>query len=323
MAFSIPAPLVEPTVRGLLGAIDVDGGPTEEQLQVLIAVVHHLWGRDDLDVGAIGGLGPDEVAGALQDAVVRRRFHELLVTLESCRHPLTDGQVSSVEAYAAALGVHERDLAIYRTLVDEGAQRAAADFQRFFQDMVVPRSEATLRELPIVADAPEPELVARLEAFADLPAGSLGQAFLAFYERNGLELPGVRASGVNHLYVSHDMIHVLAGIEPTGPGEIGLGAFQMAMDDNPVNTFAFLSPLALHESGLSSIDNIEVVEGTLTRPGAIELMAASLARGARCTADFASADHFALAGLPIEEVRLQFGVTPPDDPADGHHHWAA
>jgi ubiquinone biosynthesis protein Coq4 len=323
MAFSIPEPLVEPTVRGLVGAIDVDGGPTDEQLQVLAAVVHHLWGRDDLDVATLGGLGPDDVAGALDDAVVRRRFHELLVTLESCRHPLTDAQVSSVEAYAAALGVHERDLAIYRTLIDEGAQRAAADFQRFFQDMVVPRSEASLRELPIVTDAPEPELVAQLESLAGMPDGSLGQAFLSFYERNGLELPGTRASGVNHLYVGHDMIHVLAGIEPTGPGEIGLGAFQMGMDDNPVNTFAFLSPLALHESGLSSIDNIEVAEGTLSRPGAIELMAASLTRGARCTADFASVDHFALAHLPLEEVRARFGVTPPVDAADGHHHWPA
>jgi len=321
MAFTVPEPLIEPVVRGLLGAIDVDGGAMDEQTLVLAAIVHHLWGRNDLDLTTLGGLTPQELARSLDDAMTRRRFHELLVTLESCRHPLTDAQVSSVESYAAALDVHERDLAIYRTLINEGTQKAAADFERFFDDMLIARSERSLQGKPIVTNEPEPELVAQLETFADLPEGSLGQAFLSFYERNGLDLPGSRASNVNHLYVGHDMIHVLSGIEPTGPGEIGPGAFQMAMDDNPVNAFALLSPLALHESGLSSIDNIEVVDSTLLRPGAIDLMVASMARGAKCTSDFATVDHFAIAHEPIEEIRHRFGVVPPEHPDDGYHFW--
>ena len=42
-----------------------------------------------------------------------------------------------------------------------------------------------------------------------------------------------------------------AGIEPTGPGEIALSAFQMAMDDNAVNRGALLASLVVHEAGFA------------------------------------------------------------------------
>ena len=64
---------------------------------------------------------------------------------------------------------------------------------------------------------------------------------------------------------------------------------------------------------------IESTAGTLARPYAAELLAKSLARGAATTGDFAFVDHFALAPLPLADVRARFGVRPPDNPADGHH----
>jgi hypothetical protein len=56
MAVVVESAMVEPVTRGLLGSIDVDGGPTDEQLAVLHAVVSHLWGRADLDFGALAPL---------------------------------------------------------------------------------------------------------------------------------------------------------------------------------------------------------------------------------------------------------------------------
>jgi hypothetical protein len=288
---------------------------------VLAAVVGPVWGRDDLDLKTIGGLGPDELAARVTDPVARRRFYEILVTLEMCRHPLEEDQVASVESYAAAIGLAPRDLEIFRDLIDEGAKRAAADFSRYFDDMILARSEPRFKGMPIQKEAPEPEIVRALEAFADLPDDSLGRGFLSFYERNNLELPGVNASTVNHLYVAHDFIHVISGIEPTGPGEIGLGAFQMAMDDNPVNAFAFLAPIIVHETGISGVDVIEVTDGTLARPGAIDLLGESFARGSAVTGDFSFIDHFAIAAQPLEQIRDQYGVRPPASTTDGWHVW--
>ena len=50
MTLLVSAELVEPVTSALLGAIDVDGGATDEQLAVLQAIVTHLWERGDLDV---------------------------------------------------------------------------------------------------------------------------------------------------------------------------------------------------------------------------------------------------------------------------------
>ncbi|MFA5885840.1 MAG: hypothetical protein WDA60_18460 [Acidimicrobiia bacterium] len=315
----LPPDLVEPVVRGLVGSVDVDGAPTDEQLAVLRAVTVHLWERPDLDPAVVVPLGPDETAAALTDAGTRRRFHEVMFAIEMCRHPMTRTQVDRVEAYAAALGVGGADLVMFRDLVERGAARAAADFSRFFDDMIPARSEPSLRSMTDHEPAPDPALVARLDALHELPEGSLGWSFVEFYRRNGITLPGVEGSPLDPLYVAHDMIHVIAGFAPTGEAEIALGGFQVAMDDNPTNSFAFLSPLIVHEAGFAGIDTVEKTAGTLARPYAAELLGRSLARGAATTGDFAFVDHFALAPLPLAAVRARFGVRPPADPDDGHH----
>lgn len=316
----VPADLVEPVVRGLVGAADVDGGPTREQLDVLRAISTHLWERPDLDPGAVVPAGPEETAAAVADTATRRRFHEILFTLEACRHPLVEAQIDRAEAYAAALGFAGPDVSLFRTAIGEGADRAAADFARFLAASVQARHEPGLTaQAP--PDAAEPELAARVAAFADLPDGTLGRAYLEFYARHGLSLPGAAPSAMNHFFVSHDMTHVIAGIEPTAAGEIALSAFQMAVDDNPVNTGALLCSLVVHEAGLGASPTFGSEERILAEPGAARLLGEELARGAACTGDFSLADHFALAPLPIAEVRARFGVGPPPDPHDGHHHW--
>jgi len=315
----VPPDLVEPVVRGLLGAADVDGGPTAGQVAVLRAVSVHLWERPDLDPSEVVPLGPAETAAALDDAETRRRFHEVMFAIEMCRHPMTTTQVSRVEEYAAALDLGGADVVMFRDLVDQGVARAAADFARFFDDMIPARSEPSLRAMTEHEPAPDPELVARLEALHDLPKGSLGWTFVEFYRKAGIALPGSEGSALDPLYVAHDMIHVITGIAPTGEGEIALGGFQVAMNDTPANAFAFLSPLIVHEAGFAGIDTVEKTAGTLARPYAAELLGRSMARGAATTGDFAFVDHFDLAPLPLAEVRARYGVSPPADPNDGHH----
>jgi len=315
----VPADLVPAVLGGLVGACDVDGGPTPEQHAVLGALATHLWDRPDLDPATCARLGPDATAAALPDPAVRARFHELLFTVEMCRHPVTPTQVERVEAYAAALELAGPDLGLFRTLVAEGAARAAADFERFFAEMIPARSEPSLRDMTTRPAAPDPALVARLRALHDLPGGTVGWSLVELYRRAGLALPGSEGSVLDPLYVAHDFVHVISGIAPTGEGEIALGGFQVAMADTPANAFAFLSPLIVHEAGFSGVDTIDATAGTLGRPYAAELLAAELARGGRTTGDFAFVDHFALADRPLAAVRADFGVDRPTDPDDGHH----
>ena len=310
---------VETVVRGLVGVIDVDGGPSDEQLAVLRAIVVHLFERDDLDLTSIIPLGPEATAGQLTGPAARRRFAELTFTLETCRHPLTDAQVSSCERYAAALGSSPEQVRVLRTAIDEGVAHAAADFDRFFSGMVAARSEPRFRSRNLEPPHLDPELVETVSNFHQLPEGTLGWCLADFYATHGFAVPGSEITPNTYLYFDHDNIHVISGIAPTGAGEIALGGFQMCMDDTPASTFAFFSPLVLHETGITAIDDIVAKGSTLDRPYAAELLGSEMARGSRTTADFAWVDHLELAPLPLEDVRARFGVEPPSRPDDGHH----
>ena len=224
MPFRVPDAAVDDMIRALVGAIDVDGGPTDEQAVVLRAISAHLWGRPGLDPTAIDPHDPRAAAAVLADPLLRRRFHEIVIALEVCRHPLTETQVGRVEAYCTAMDLHGPDLGMLRDLVSRGTERAAADFHRFLDANLAERVEPTLDG--VAPTEPEPELAGRLRAFADLGAGTLGRAYLDFYERHRLSIPGEQGSDMNHFFVSHDMTHVIAGIEPTGAGEVALSAFQ-------------------------------------------------------------------------------------------------
>ncbi|MEY4008131.1 MAG: hypothetical protein RLZZ467_1198 [Gemmatimonadota bacterium] len=307
---------------GLLGGIDVDGGPTPEQRTVFDALARHSLGLSDADLAGLTPIDAATLAERLPDPAVRRRFHHLHVALETCRHPQTPAQVRAVEEYADALGTSSADRSILRALVDEGAERAAADYRRYVADALPRRSEPGLRTADLDPDAPEPELTSRLAAFADLDEGSLGRAYLAFYERNHLDLPGAERPLIDHFYVAHDMTHVIAGMGTTAAAEIALSAFMVGMDGNDVNFSALVCSLMIHEAGVgvpTSIAHAE--ENTLASPAAADLLARELRRGSECTGDFSLVDHFALAPLPLAEVRARFGVRPPDDPDDGHHVW--
>ena len=67
---------------------------------MLRAVVTHLWQRPDLDLDALTPLSPDDTAALVTDENARRRFKELMVTLELCRHPESPAQIARVEEYA-------------------------------------------------------------------------------------------------------------------------------------------------------------------------------------------------------------------------------
>jgi hypothetical protein len=232
MARIIDEAHVEPTVRALLGAIDAGDGGTDEQRTVLRAVVERYWQRPDLDLDTLVPLDPAATATAIPDQTMRGRVRELMAALELCRHPLTSEQVALVDAYAAALGEDGPGLLLARDLSSTTMAETAADFARSRDAAFVEWSERSLLEqygagsLP----APDPELRDRLLAFRDLPEGTLGREYVEFYRRHGFELPG---EGVDTpaFFVAHDMTHVIAGYGPTGPEEVALSAFILAMND--------------------------------------------------------------------------------------------
>ena len=322
MSLLLPPALVEPFAGGLMAGIDVDGGPTAAQLGVLRAVVSTVWKRPDLELMTLRRVGPEELADVLVDPDHRNAFHELHLTLETCRHPITDGQVELVQTYADALGVDGEDLAIFRDLVQEGVDSAAADYRRFLDYNLDERSEPTLIGQTPDADLHEAALAAKLEAFAEYGPGTLGRAFLTFYERFGLTLPGIESSTHHHFFVAHDMTHTIAGLSTSVAAEVALSGFQFAMNNNRINRAALLASLVAHEAGFAHPEHLSKADDSvLSDPRNAQLLARELRRGSTCTGDFSLIDHFEVAPLPIADVRAEFGVRPPENPSDADHWW--
>jgi hypothetical protein len=301
---------VEPVIRAMVGAATVEEGPTAEQLAVIGALARTYFGVD-VDPATIAPLGPDAVAASFGDPAQRRRVRELLVLVELCRHPASAAQVERVDEYAAALGESGPGLQLARDLVTGGVATASADFMRFLGDVTGPLLEPQLAEKYGVAlEQPDPALVARLRSFADLPDGTLGRAYLAFYAQYGFDIPGEDLS-TPAVFVSHDMCHVIGGYEPIGVEEIALGAMQLAITDSDAHWMQFMGNLGVHEAGyLDGGGKLVPKEGTLGRPGAVETVAHAFWRGAQTTTDFTTVDHLALADQPLEDVRASFGIPP-------------
>jgi len=313
MARVIDDELVEPVVRTLLGVIDVEDGATHEQLLVLRALVHGLWERPDLDLDALEPFAPDQAAYAVTDEDQRNRLRELIVLLELCRHPASEEQVQRADEYAAALHQTGPGLHLARTLVRKGADAAMADYMRFYEEPAASILEPSLSDEYGTGDldAPDPVLGERLRAMQDLPEGTLGWAYVDFYRRHGFTLPGDDVS-MPAVMVAHDMCHVIAGYEPVAEGEIALGAMQLALADTQAHWVGFLGNLAVHEAAIINKEGFVGKTATLERPGAAEYMVKAMVRGSQCTGDFTTADHLALAALPLADVRAQFGIPPLD-----------
>jgi ubiquinone biosynthesis protein Coq4 len=309
VSISIEAQEVQPLVAGLLGGIDVDGGPTDEQLTVLGSIVSDLWQRSDLDLGDVAPLGPGGAAAALVRPEARLRFCEMLMTLELCRHPQSKHQVESVEAYVSTLGISGIEIQTTREALEVGADQASTDLERFYGEVLPEISEVTLRDRYLHLAEPDHQLGERLRSLHDLPEGTLGHAYIEFYRRNNLTLPGDDIHLPAH-YVNHDMNHVITGYEPTAPGEIARSGFLMAANESRRNWLEFLMTMSIHETGVLNHGNIRAKVATLDREGVPELFGEGLERGSRCTTDLSQVDHLAIAERPLDQVREQFNVVP-------------
>lgn len=309
MGIAIEANEIEPVVAGLVGGIEIDGGPTDEQLTVLRAIVTDLWNRSDLDLGEMTPLSPERTAAVLVRHEARLRFCEILMTLELCRHPQSTLQVARVEEYVAALGIGGIEIETTREALEQGAEQTSADLERTYGEVLPEISEATLRDEYIRLSEPDHALAERLRSLHDLPEGTLGHAYIEFYRRNGFTLPGDDIHLPAH-YVNHDMNHVITGYEPTAPGEIARSGFLMTANASRRNWLEFLMTMSIHETGVLNHGDIRAKVATLDRSGVPEMFGEGLRRGARCTVDLSQIDHLAIAEHPLDEIRDQFNVIP-------------
>lgn len=305
--------LARAMIGGMLGVAQVADGPTDEQRRVIRALSAGLW---SIDPSSLDPLEPAELRALLGTSGLRRRFVQTAIIVQFCRHPNTPAQEARLEEYAVSLDIDGPELRALHDWAHEDAQHATADYVRNYDRFLPELSEPR----PFTVD--DDDVLPEVRALAELPADSLGRALLDFYERNRLTPPGPNTPAPAY-YVSHDLNHVIAGYETSGPEEIALGAFKLAMHDSEANWMAFMTNLLIHEAGLLKHGKVageqfvpyggEIYpdadgEGALHLANAPEILAEAIRRGSASTSDVTEIDHLAIAHRPLAEIRAEHGI---------------
>ncbi len=326
-------------VSGLKDLIDCGDNGTEEQINVLKAIALGIFKIPIEAYNNLESINQQQLAKVVVEPFLRRRYIQLAVMLELCRHPKSHQQLSKLESSAEELGLSGNALTVCRKMIDMSALGATTDYIRRYKQYFLALQEQHGPEAFNHEGGRQYDesFFQTLDSFSIMSPGSLGREFFNFYERNGMHLPS-RTSINPGYYVCHDMNHVIAGYEPTGIGEICLGAFKLSMNDCDANWMASMTNFLIHEAGVfkpgksaqyeplgvdgDPFDGLNGKQGVMTLKGAPEMLADALERGTKCNNDFSTMDHIEMATVPLKEVREKYNVVPPlMSVADASIHW--
>lgn len=303
----------EDQARTWLGALiriaNTDGGPTGEQRRILDALAVGFFRIEGIE--GIDPLEEEAVLAVVQDAAARHRLLQLMVVLELCRHPGNAATAAAVERFARWAEVDEPMLLVARDAIDDARQFVLADYKRFTDHGESPPPE--------LVGTPPAQVPNKLRELARCAPGTVGWTILDFYEQYGFDLPGSvpgppgydAAEHVN-IMVKHDFSHVLAGYTPNnGVEELALNMMLVRASEDGYHHFCnLMGSLSLHETGIFESSMEVAKSSSLSRPGASEVFAEALRRGAECPVDFWDIDHFSIADEPLEEARAKLGIPP-------------
>jgi len=244
--------------------------------------------------------------------------------------PIPPDVAQRVAACAEALGIDDDFVGVARKYAKGALGLAWNDLRRsgFTERWEGDASRMEPLHTKAASDDPfdegiaDPELAARWEAFAELPAGTLGRKIWEMYRLRGFRLVGTQGAGSAAL-AQHDFVHVLADYGTTMEGELEVFALAGRADPDPKG-FAWLATMiGLFETGHVQQQGFfasNVRERHLDSPGMDVRLADALRRGKviaeQLGKDLFTVDYHALASRPVEEARSVLHFPPKTSEAD-------
>ena len=307
---------VELLSRGVTAAIAPSTGLTEVQRLLIAALFEAMTGFPaTFDAAPLPPAGLAEALRA-RNAEFRSRIIQIMILGALVLRPLPLDVAEQVAAYARELSV---DDGMLRRFASGSLGLAALDFDRNGYTSTWSAEDAhalhTSTELAQAWDTAthDPPLAAQWEALEASAAGTLGRRVTEFYRARGFAYPG-RPGSAPPLLAQHDWVHVLADYGTTVEAELEVFAF-IARANDDLRAFSLLAMVvSLFETGYlrTGAGLFEYSPGHLSHAGMATRVADAMRRGALCdgSIDFLRTDWFALADLPVVEVRRRFGVTP-------------
>ena len=324
VAMQLPPPEhAKVAIGAVLGAFAPSGGLDELQASVLESLSLALF---DLDLRADPIQALSAVEFLEQSApAFRHQAVCVMAVLEMVASPLSPAAADGVARYAHSLGVEHGALRAASDRADGHLRMMHADFERsswYTRTTIHGMLHGQFRELAkskvaYQGIAASPKIAKKWLALRECPEGSWGRGLADFYDQHDFPFPGERR-GIYELGACHDFVHVLADYETTPEGELdvfGFIAAAMPGDEGLILlsvTFGLFQNDSIHRASGRRIRNARA--DTMADVGAVDRFTQAVHRGSMCTADVMSVDHFALAPLPLAEVREMFNVVPLEGP---------
>ncbi|HEY6696607.1 MAG TPA: hypothetical protein VIZ67_00150 [Acidimicrobiales bacterium] len=328
---------VTATACGIASVVAPAGGLTDLQRMLLEALFPAMT-EQRVDLSDYEPMSVDELAEVLRprNLAFRTRGVQVAVLAALVLRPLPADVAARVGVLAHTLGVDEGMVEVAQRFAEGSLGLAAVDFERngytaeWHPD---DRHELhTSHELASAWDLAihDPPLAERWAALGSLPAATLGHGVWRLYRARGFAFPGLPGSAPP-LLAQHDWVHVLGDYGTRVESEVEVFAL-IARANDDMRAFSLLAMVvSLFETGYlrTGAGLFQSDAGHLSGHSAGHAMSLRLAdamrRGAWCrdretrsdSVDFLRQDWFALAPLPLEEVRARFNLRPKSPEAMG------
>ena len=302
--FDIPLE-TRPTALRALKTVALANGRFDDAERAMLRAAASAYGVE-ADPEAIETIEPDALAAAITEPAARAHLLQACMLMSLSDQDVSADEVAVLEKFRKALGVDESRMKVLRDLakghVRFARMHAIASMSRGIRSQTQDvRLSDFLRFAGVLS--PNKEMMARFQALAELPEGTLGRGYVAFLEKNGFGWPGDKG-GIAEGGAHHDMTHVLTGYDTDPVGEIQIGAFTAGM--KKIDPFVFLVfPMLEFHIGLA------IRPGQPAFPGHYDAARAFRAHqaGARCKLDLTDHwDYWSVVNRPIAELREEYGI---------------
>lgn len=311
MNLTLPLPeRAHDTLRAMATVALADGAmhPQERRMIELLAEAMDL----PVDVDALSPIEPEQLAARLQDPEARKAFVQRIVILSTLDGEITEDEVRTIEAFAAALDVDERAVKNIRQISEGYARLVAFDLgRRSFMPKLIKGiwRERGVRGLwqivRTLAGRTDPQMAAEFERLGTLPEGTLGRTTFQHFVDNGFAYPGQKY-GAPAAFLFHDLGHVLGGYGTTPDQELLVAGFQAGyMDTDGLVMYLMIAMLfQLAVEPVAKMRGVEPVKGALD----IERFLAAVERGRAMKVGLVEWDPWPHMERPIDEVREELGL---------------
>ena len=281
--------------------------------KTLSGAYQYMFGQTgDLDIGALPGITPNELASTLTDRELSINALRFMAVCAFVDGALNKQRIDTVLDFAKALDIREDYIAELTALAHDDLRWVMADMSRRNIESLINHpwtdDDANAWLLPYRGRSADPGLAARYEDLRDCPDGSLGKAFWHHFKDNGYPFPG-EPDGLNEIFATpHDSTHILSGYNTTFQGEILVSTFTAGMHQREPMAGHVLPVILLWHLGLRFNEVARSGMGWLD----LEKFWVAWKRGCDTKADLFQPewDFWAAANRPLASLRAEYAIEP-------------